>query len=79
MPPKGSKRAVAPKKAAMTINASAVVAFDANGFLVGSKEANWAFLKAKGNWFTFLDDADVKEAERHGMFFNTVPPFLKLC
>jgi len=91
MPPKGfskraaaNKKAVAPKKPSapkriqfsdMTIPKNAPVLLDDNGFVVGSKEANWALLKKSGNWFTFLEDEDVKDAEQHGMFTTLLPDF----
>lgn len=60
--------AASSKAAAAASSTTTSVALDANGFLPGSKEANWKLLKDKGNWFTFLDQEDIKEAEKQGKF-----------
>lgn len=82
MPPKGSKkgaagkrganlkRAVAPKQqtmAQMSIKKDLTPTHDANGFMIGSKEANWALLKASGSWYTDLDAEELGEAEKKGV------------
>lgn len=82
MPPKGSKKGAASKrganlrkqvatkqqnKAQKSVKKEPAPTHDANGFLIGSKEANWALLKASGNWYTDLDEQDRREAEEKGV------------
>lgn len=90
MPPKGSKKAFGGKKGVKkvvvptkpvkekfwqtNIKKTPTPTQNDNEFIMGSKEANWALLKASGTWFTMLDDRDIKEAEEKGMAFDT-PPF----
>ncbi|QDS74101.1 hypothetical protein FKW77_009710 [Venturia effusa] len=82
MPPKGTKKSAAskgganlknqaaPKKQSMTqmsIEKDPEPTHDANGFLLGSKEANWALLQASNAWYTDLFEQDLEEAEKEGV------------
>ncbi|TID12841.1 cutinase G-box binding protein [Venturia nashicola] len=82
MPPKGSKKGTACKRRAnlrkqavsnqhkevkKSVKKEPAPTHDANGLLIGSKEANWALLKASGKWYTYLDEQDRGEAEDKGV------------
>lgn len=69
--PAAPKRQNLGQKSAKSGKKEAAATHDANGFLIGSKEANWALLQASGRWYTELDEGDFGEAEGMGVVMGS--------